>query len=181
MARASTTPEIHHSIIANMVATFLNYQHYAPHKIDDALSKQWLDTYIDDLDFNRMIFLSSDIDEFKQWSLTLDNDILLREPKLSAATQIYERYQVRVHERMAAAQHQLTQPIDLTQDIFWEPDRSESAWPASSGEADELWRLRIMEQVLLGDLQDRPRFLIVFSPWVGMGKALWDHYAGSLN
>jgi len=157
MARASTTPEIHHSIIANMVATFLNYQHYAPQKIDDDLSKRWLDTYIDDLDFNRMIFLSSDIEEFKQWSFKLDNDILLREPKLSAATQIYNRYQQRVQERMAAAQQHLTQPIDLSQNMSWEPDRSEAQWPATGAEADELWRLRIMEQVLLGDLQDRPR------------------------
>ncbi len=158
-ADTHTAPQLeeHHPVVANLVATLLRYQHYESRSLDDEMSRAWLEEYIETLDFNRMVFLASDIAEFRRWETTLDDDITSHHPTLEAATFIYARYQERLSERIAAAQRTLDAPIDLTTDRTWQIDRSEAPWPATAAEADELWELRVIEQVLLGDLQGTDR------------------------
>ena len=48
-------------------------RHYRTQKVDDALSQRYLDEYIGLLDAGKNYFLQSDIDEFEQWRLKLDD------------------------------------------------------------------------------------------------------------
>ena len=152
-AKAAPEPAEHHPLVSNLVATMMRYQHYAPRPIDDALSKAWLAAYIDDLDPNHMIFLQADIDEFQKYATILDDDILLRSPTLDAAEAIYARYQKRLGERIAGVHKVLAHDVDLDTDEQWRPDRSELPWPASAAEADDLWRKRLVNEVLVRELQ----------------------------
>lgn len=154
-----STPTLaeHHPMVASLVTTLLRYQHYDPRNIDDALSEAWLEDYLASLDFNRMIFLASDIEEFSRFADALDDDVTSKKPQMEAATFIYARYQERLAERIASAQAALKAPIDLHGSEAWEIDRTEAPWPASAAEADALWRLQVMEQVLLAELAGTDR------------------------
>ena len=153
------TPQLsdHPPMVASLVTTLLQYQHYEPRKLDDALSEAWLDGYLEALDFNRMIFLAADIEEFQAYARSLDNDVMEKRPKMRAATDIYARYQQRLSQRITSAQSALQTPIDLTGNKTWIIDRSEVPWPTTAAEADDLWRLQVMEQVLQAELQGTDR------------------------
>ena len=151
-AEAAPEPAEHHPLVTNLVATMMRYQHYSPKAIDDELSAVWLDAYVEALDPNHMIFLQSDIDGFQRYADKLDDDILSREPTLSAAEAIYARYQERLGERIVAAQAVLAEPIDLSVDEMWRPDRSGLEWPGTDAEATELWRKRVKNEVLIREL-----------------------------
>ena len=99
----SIEPGPYHPAVSNLVASLLDYQHYEPQRFDDALSSRWLERYLDALDFNHMIFLASDIEEFDRFRDVMDDDVLRRRPSLEAATAIYARYQERFAERIEGA------------------------------------------------------------------------------
>ncbi len=157
------TPRLsdNHPMVASLVTTLLRYQHYEPREINDALSEAWLEDYLEALDFNRTIFLASDIAEFSRYARQLDDDVLDKKPRMEAATLIYGRYQQRISERIAAARATLAGPIDLNGNLTMTIDRSELPWPATAAEADNLWRLQVIEQVLLAELQGTERAEII--------------------
>ncbi|MCB9675533.1 MAG: carboxy terminal-processing peptidase [Alphaproteobacteria bacterium] len=142
--------------VARTVGQMLSTYHYNRRAIDDEVAVEWMDAYIEALDFNRMFFLQSDVDEFRGQARTIDDDLAKATPTLSLATKIYERYQQRVSERVAQANAILDAPIDLANDESYVFDRSEAPWPANDAEAAELWRQRIEEQFILGALAKKP-------------------------
>jgi carboxyl-terminal processing protease len=148
----------HHVAVAGLVASHLERYHYDGRPIDDAVSQRWLDMYLEALDYNRLIFLDSDIAEFRAAHAThLDEDIFSRRSTLGPAFAIHARYRSRVNERVEDALKVLLSPIDLTDEETWMPDREDADWPASRDQARELWRLRIEEQVLRAELDGTER------------------------
>lgn len=137
-------------VAATMVASLLSSYHYNGRRVDDAVAIVWMDTYLKNLDFNRMIFLEDDIREFQAQAHTLDDDLTSGQPKMVLAKAIYARYQQRIAERVAQANAVLDGPIDLTDDETYILDRKEAKWPRTEAEAGELWRKRIEEQFILG-------------------------------
>lgn len=137
------------SATASAVAMILEHDHVAPRPIDDALSKEWLDAYLDALDPNHMILLASDVKELqKRWSRSLDDDILSRAPKLAGMAEIYARYEQRLTERLAGARKTLAGPLPLDTQDTWDTERKDAPWPATAADADEQWRRMILDQAL---------------------------------
>lgn len=136
--------------IAAMVSSLVSSYHYNGRTPDDAIAVLWMDGYLKSLDYNRMFFLASDVEEFRKLAVTLDDDLRSGRPTLEAATTIHDRYKVRVAERVADATAILEAPLDLTNDEDYLFDRSEAKWPADRAAAKELWRQRIEEQFILG-------------------------------
>ncbi|MEL6346466.1 MAG: carboxy terminal-processing peptidase [Myxococcota bacterium] len=153
-AKASPELDEHHPMVAGLVATLMKYQHYEPRDVDDGLSVAWMDSYLETLDPNRMIFLRSDVEEFKRWERDLDDDIRERKPKLQAAEKIYERYQERMAQRINSVQVYLKTDIDLTADEIWRYDRSEAEWPKTDADADALWQKRIKNEIIIRELAE---------------------------
>lgn len=161
MARAATEtaikpliPEPRHEKIAQMVASFIEKSHYRHAMIDDQLSSDVLDLYIDSLDHNRFIFLQSDIDEFEEYRLKLD-DMVRNEP-LQPVFNIFDRYRERARERWEFAIAQLENEPDFTTGASFQFDREDSPWAGSSGELDQLWRERVTYDALNLALADKP-------------------------
>jgi len=142
--------------VAKTVGQMLSTYHYNRRDIDDVVAVEWMDAYLESLDFNRMFFLASDIEEFRAAAKSIDDDMRLDTPKLELATTIYKRYQQRVLDRVEQANAALDAPLDLTNDEDYRFDRTELAWPATVEEAGEIWRQRIEEQFILGALAKRP-------------------------
>ncbi|MBX2801972.1 MAG: carboxy terminal-processing peptidase [Myxococcales bacterium] len=139
--------------VARVIAERLQYGHYEERPLDDEVSQRWFDRYVDRLDYQRQIFLQSDIDRFRQqYRDTMDDAVQSRPADVTAAIDIYETYRTRLRERMASAKAILASDIDLTNDEAYVPDRHDSKlqWPASAEQATELWRQRIEDTLIVG-------------------------------
>jgi carboxyl-terminal processing protease len=140
--------------VATVVTNLLERYHYQRLELNDTVSSQWFDTYIERLDPNRVYFLASDLAEFEVERHQFDDDVTLNPARLEGAAKIYLRYQERMADRMAFAQKLLDQPIDLTTDAVWLLDRSEAPWVETQEDYDALWKLRVTDQLVRESLRD---------------------------
>lgn len=127
--------------VAMYVANMLRSNHYSRLEFDDVVSRRLLDHYLNFLDAQRRYFYQSDIDQFvERFGDSLDDRILMRD--VSAAHEIYDLFQKRVEERSERIRELLSDPDQFTfdSDRTVEMSRAESSWPASTEEADALWR-----------------------------------------
>jgi carboxyl-terminal processing protease len=146
-------PVSRHEQIGMMVTEFVQQSHYLHAKVDDDLSSQILDRYIESLDNNRMYFLASDIDAFEKYRYKLD-DMVRTEP-MDPIFDMFEVYRTRVRERLNFALQQLDTEPDYSIDEEYVFDRSELDWAADTEELDELWRKRVKNDSLNLKLADK--------------------------
>ena len=143
--------------VARLVAELVDRQHYLGTPLDDERSKAWLDKYIDALDPARLYFLESDIKVFHGFATELDDELLANEPKIDLAFVVYDRFVERVKQRTEHALATLDGELDLTNAETFTWKRDEAAWPTSTEEADEIWRQRVENDVIMGLLPVLPR------------------------
>ncbi len=142
----SLGPTKEHKQATEVIAHIMQRYHYSQVFIDDALSDQIYDRYLDSLDPQRVFLLASDIAEIERYRLELDD--VLRKAKLDPVFEIFKRYRTRVEERSQYAQKMLAQEFDFTIDESYTFNREDAAWLPSEAAADELWRKRVKNDVL---------------------------------
>ena len=143
---SALSPEIRHEAIGVLVAQFIQKSHYNNIKIDDELSSKALDLYIKNLDQNRMYFLESDLENFERYRYQLD-DIVKNKP-LDPVFEIFKVHQVRVRNRLNFAITQLSNEPDIFTDEYYTFERSEEPWAKNEAELNEIWRKRIINDVV---------------------------------
>src|SRR6266446_6418802 len=137
------------------VGRLLEEGHYTQQKLNDELSKKFLQTYLELLDYSHLFFTQQDIDALNaKYSTALDDDVLLG--NLKPAYEIYDLYTKRVDERVAKVKELLKQPIDFKTDATIEVSRQKVPWPKDEAEADQLWRGRIANELLQEHLSEHP-------------------------
>lgn len=137
--------------IAKSVGDLLDRAHYKGAPLNDAVAEMHLKNYLDALDFNHMIFLQTDVDEFTaKFGKDLDN--LTKKGDAGAAYDIYERYLQRLDATVARVGALLKQKHDFTVDEKFVPQRNKLPWPKDAAEAQELWRQRVKFELLGGKL-----------------------------
>lgn len=146
-------PESRHENIGELVTTFIQKSHYNHISVNDELSSDVMDMYIDELDRNKVYLLASDIEFFEKYRFELDD--LVRNEPLDPVFDMFGIYRTRVRERFEFALEQLEEEPDLTVDEEYQFDRSEAAWATTSEELDELWRKRVKNDVLNLALNDK--------------------------
>ncbi len=127
----------------------LRHNHYVKKSIDDGISSDVFDKYLDTLDSTRTYFLAADIAEFEKYRYTLD-DALIR-GNLVPAYEIYNRYQMRAVDRLQYLLKEVEKgitDIDFTVDESIQIDRENAPWPNTQALQDELWRKRLKAAVL---------------------------------
>ncbi|MGB5257401.1 MAG: carboxy terminal-processing peptidase [Woeseiaceae bacterium] len=164
-------PEQRHEKIGELVTQFIQNSHYMHIAVDDDLSSQVMDMYIESLDRNRMYLLASDVAYFDNYRYQLD-DIVKSKP-LDPVFEVFEVYQTRVRERLTFALSQLENEPDYTTEDEYEFDRSESPWAANSAELDEIWRSRVVNDALNLALEDEP--------WEKIKEVLTKRYKGFIK
>ena len=147
-------PESRHENIGELVTTFIQKSHYNHVAVDDDLSSKVMDTYINELDRNRVYLLASDVEFFEKYRFELDN--IVRNEPLDPVFDMFSIYRTRVRERFEYALVLLENEPDLTVDEEYQFDRKDIAWPTSTDELDELWRKRVKNDVLNLALTDKP-------------------------
>ncbi|MEM9300916.1 MAG: carboxy terminal-processing peptidase [Pseudomonadota bacterium] len=133
--------------------TFLTRAHYKKTRLDDELSSQILDRYVESLDPNRIFFLASDIRSFEAYRESLDD--ALNNQQLSPAFEIFNVYSHRVFQRTEYASRLLERNFNFEIEETVELDRSEEAWAESEKELNEIWRKRVKNDVLRLRLADK--------------------------
>ncbi|MFQ0813109.1 tail-specific protease [Brucella anthropi] len=126
---------------ARLTSEFLTRFHYQPLPLDDKLSAEVMNRFIDSLDPDRLIFLQSDIDRFKRDSTRIDDAI--RQENLSIPFDIFNVYEKRIVDHMTYARGLLNQKFDFSVDESYPLHRDKGPWPQSEAEANDLWRKRV--------------------------------------
>jgi carboxyl-terminal processing protease len=128
----------------------LNDRHFVDLAIDDNLSSRFLENYIEQLDPEKVFFLSSDIQEFNKKQFELDDE--LKQGINKTGFDIYQRYQQRLSERIAKLVKQLeeeyTSPPAFTKDESIIVDDELAQWPTTEAMADDIWRKRVKSYFL---------------------------------
>ncbi|NNK34039.1 MAG: carboxy terminal-processing peptidase [Xanthomonadales bacterium] len=153
------TPNMEQRYASNIATRFLTNYHYKRTRLDDELSSQIFDSYLELLDPNRIYFLAGDVEMFERYRSGMDD--ALRHSDLQAAYEIFNTYVDRVRQRAAFARNRAKQPFDFTVDEYYQYDRTEEPWASSTAELDELWRKRVKNDYLRLRLTDKEDEAIV--------------------
>ncbi len=137
------------------VGRLLEEGHYTHQPLNDEVSKKFLRTYLELLDFSHLFFTQQDVDALNaKYGTSIDDDVLLG--NLKPAYEIYELYQKRVDDRIAKVKESLKQPFDFKGDATIELSRQKSPWPKDEAEADTIWHGRIANELLQESLSEHP-------------------------
>ena len=141
--------------IAMSVGRLLEEGHYTRQRLNEEVSKKFLQTYLELLDFSHLFFTQKDVDQLNaKYGNSIAGDVLLG--TLKPAYEIYDLYSKRVDERVAKIKELLKQPTDFKSDTTIELSRQKSPWPKDEAEADQLWRGRIANELLQEKLSEHP-------------------------
>ncbi|MGZ5001809.1 MAG: carboxy terminal-processing peptidase [Chthoniobacterales bacterium] len=138
------------------VGRLLEEGHYTHQPLNDEVSKKFLTTYLELLDFSHLFLTQQDVDALTaKYGTSIDDDVLLG--NLKPAYDIYELYQKRVDERVAKVKELLKNPpTEFKSDGTIELSRQKSNWPKDQAEADAIWQARIANELLQEKLSDHP-------------------------
>ena len=107
-------PKMEQRYASNLATKFLTNWHYKDTRLDDELSSQIFDGYLELLDPNRIYFLAADIEIFERYRNSLDD--ALRHSDLLPAYEVFNVYLDRVRQRVSYARARVQQPFDFTID-----------------------------------------------------------------
>jgi carboxyl-terminal processing protease len=137
--------------IAYHVGQVLENLHYRRAPIDDTISEKFLKNYLDTLDYNHLIFLKSDVDEFNAaYGKKLDDTLASAKtpPDVKPAHKIFDRYLNRLTERKALVGRLVNEKFDYAVEESIVANRHKEEFPKDEKEAEELWRGRIKYELL---------------------------------
>jgi carboxyl-terminal processing protease len=166
---APLAPAPQQPLIEQLIAHYTERGHYAERELDDAMSEEILERYLETLDPNHVYFLASDVKDFEQrFRHSLDDS--LKAGELDPAYVIYRVLRERVQQRIDHARTVLAEKPDFTIEETFHFDRSDADWASSSKELNEYWRKRVKNEVLGLILADKS--------WEEARETLEKRYAG---
>ena len=130
-----------HAKVAKRVSDLFSRSHYKFIPLNDALSRQVFERYIEQLDYNKLIFTQSDIDALKAYQNSFDDNLKLGQ--LAPAYYIYQLNLTRRYERYRFALSFLQEEMKFDKKEKYQFDRSEADWAANQNELDELWQKKV--------------------------------------
>jgi carboxyl-terminal processing protease len=157
--------------LARQVGTMLEEAHYSRIRIDNAMSPEIFNRYLDSLDGQRSYFLASDIAEFAEFKDRFDD--MIHTGAIEPTFQIYARFQQRYRERIEYALSLLATEPDFTVDESFQFDRTKAPWPATAQELNELWRKRVKTDAL--------SLLLTGKSWADTATTLKKRYERNLQ
>ncbi len=141
--------------ITRITAGILEQSQFAHHPIDNDLAGNFLDRYLDDLDWSRSLFLQSDIEAFAAYRATLAQ-ATHGAGDTSAAHAIFNRFLQRLGQRAAYTTDLLrSAKFDFTGHDVYSYNREHARRPRDLPEAQSLWRQELRAEYLQEKLADK--------------------------
>jgi len=138
-------------VVKGIVEQFVS-MHYAQKPLEDEMSAKIFKLYLNRLDPAHYYFLAADVNEFRKYETRVD-DMLLR-GKVKLALEIFERFKVRLSERLAMMEEFLAEDFDFSSDANWTLERDDLPYPETTEEARKIWRTKIKFDLLTLKLAD---------------------------
>lgn len=140
-------PEAQHKAASRRIASYFTRYHYSRVELDAAMAEQIFNRYFEQLDYNRMFFLASDVQEFEKHRKNFHEQLLNGD--LDAAYAIHQRGLQRRFERFQYALSVVESGIDFAEQAEeFRFDRSEADWVTTTAELDEIWHKRVLNDAL---------------------------------
>jgi carboxyl-terminal processing protease len=152
-------PVVQEAQAAHLAAGVLSRYHYKALPLDDAMSSNIFDRYLQSLDPEKLYFLQTDIDRLGA-SRTLLDDAILKED-LSLPFAIFNLYEHRAAQHLNYARSLLQKGFDFQRDESLQIDRKNQPWPATEAQLLDLWRQRVKSDWLRLKLADKDKPSIV--------------------
>ncbi len=133
------------------VVTMLCQFHYTPGQVDAKRSSMWFNEYFRSLDYTRMYFLDSDIEEFRSYETVL-GDMTNLKRRVDFAFKVYERLLQRVQQWAVYSVAAVNMPHDFTQSESIPTDYKNLPWCETKEELQDLWRRRVKNALLAEEL-----------------------------
>ena len=144
-ASAPLSPEPKHSVSCRETIKALQLYHWRKPELNDSLSALIYDAYLKRIDPNRIYFTKEDINELQMYRYSIDNDLLAG--NLTNVFLIYNRFRVRINERINLALTLTQKNYDYSLNEVYEFDREDSPWLPQS-EIEKLWEKKIKYELL---------------------------------
>ncbi len=142
---------------ALVIAQVLEGFHYTRPHIDDGLSRDAFDRYLESLDPNKSFFTREDVDRLDIYRDYFDD--ALNKGKLAAPFEIFRLFRRKVEQRAAYAIDLLNNyPFDFGRDESYVFDREEEQWARDEKALDDLWRKRVKNDILVARLDETEPF-----------------------
>ncbi|PKF61078.1 carboxy terminal-processing peptidase [Psychromonas sp. psych-6C06] len=142
-----------HAKVVKRVSDLYSRSHYKFIPLDDGLSQKIFERYIEQLDYNKQLFLQSDIDELKVHQFALDDS--LKSGNVDPAYIIYQLNLTRRYERYSYALSLLNKEMKFDVDESYQFDRSDADWAKTSEELDQIWQRKVKSDALSLKLTDK--------------------------
>ena len=140
------SPADRHERATEVILHIIKTSHYKKTILNDGLSSDIYDNYLESLDPNRNFFTQEDINRFEQYRFRLDD--ALDNTELDPAYEIFRRYREIVEERSNYALQLLENNFDFTVDEDYLFDRRDEPWALDTKALNEIWRQRIKNDIL---------------------------------
>ncbi|MDR0931474.1 MAG: carboxy terminal-processing peptidase [Victivallales bacterium] len=141
------------ALITRITSRLLSKNHYRQQPLDENLSRQLFDEYLDELDPAKLYFTQEDVA-----SLAADRDKLcvqLQNGDSSFAFKAYDVFRKRINEFCLFGEKRLKTPFDFTLNDSFTPDRRKLPRAKDLAELEKLWDLRLKSDVLSYRLMNR--------------------------
>ncbi len=144
-------PGANDGVIAYITARELYRGHYRGRRLNDELSQQFFDRYIESLDPQRLHFTQADLREFSGYRTNLDD---LTYPRTGVADttpayHIFNRFRERLDQRVAYAMDLLkSEAFSFDTDEQVVVNRKDEPHPVDLDDARKLWRQRLRSEYL---------------------------------
>lgn len=147
------TPDPKHTLESQLVTTVLTRYHYKRFRLNDSLSAEIFNNYLQQLDNGKNYFLKSDIVEFSKFKFELDD--FLANSNINFFFDVFNVYLRRVAERMNYINELLENEFDFTEDEYFIVKRDSVDWAESIEQLNDDWRKRIKNDALLYKLNGK--------------------------
>ncbi|MDG3584072.1 carboxy terminal-processing peptidase [Galbibacter pacificus] len=128
-------------LLLDLISYVLENGHYNPRTIDDDFSEHVYDDYIEALDPLKRYFLQSDIDEFKKYRSTIDDQI--KTSDLTFFNLTYDRLMQRMDEASVMYKDVLEKPFDYSKEENIDVDYDNLPYAKTKEELWERWRKQL--------------------------------------
>ena len=138
-------------VVKGIVEQFVS-MHYSQKPLDDMMSAKIFELYLNRLDPAHYYFLEGDVAEFRKYESRVDD--LLRRGNANLALDIFERFKIRLSERLAMMEEFMREDFDFSVDADWKLERSDQPYPETNADARKIWRTKIKFDLLTLKLGD---------------------------
>ncbi|MGN0854131.1 MAG: carboxy terminal-processing peptidase [Kiritimatiellia bacterium] len=141
-------PQDYYGRIAQRLAVMLPRNHVLQKPLDDEISRRAWTNLVSFYDFDRSVFLRDDLDRLAARDRSLDDE--LRAGDVSFGYDVHRLYCTRLRERIDFATNLLaTATWDFSVAEDYRIKRKDVEWPATRAAAEEHWRKRLKNELLV--------------------------------